>query len=60
MLLYINETISAYDVQLPGEADCNEVILCKLVTGHTTVTSGVAYRCPNITKQYNKNINNDR
>ena len=29
---------------------------CKLVTGHTTVTIGVVYRCPNITKQNNEKI----
>ena len=51
VLLYIKDTIPAYKVQLQDEADCNEAILCKLVTGHTTVTIGVVYRCPNITKQ---------
>ena len=50
VLLYIKETIPAYEVQLKEEADCNEAIWCKLVTGHTTVTIGVVYRCPNITK----------
>ena len=49
VLLYIKETIPAYEVQLKEEADCNEAIWCKLVTGHTTVTIGVVYRCPNIT-----------
>ena len=29
-----------------------------LVTGHTTVTTGVVYRCPNITKQNNGKIHN--
>ena len=38
MLLYIKETMPAYEVQLPEEADCNEAIWLKLVTGHTTVT----------------------
>ena len=38
MLLYIKETIPAYEVHLPEEADCNEAMWCKLVTGHTTVT----------------------
>ena len=28
------------------------------VTGHTTITSGVVYRCPNITIQNNENIHN--
>ena len=45
-------------VQLQEEPDCNEVIWCKLVTGHTTVTIGVVYRCPNITKQNNDKIHN--
>ena len=56
VLLYIKETIPAYEVQLQEEADCNEAIWCKLVTGHTTVTIGVVYRCPNITKQNNDKI----
>ena len=46
VLLYIKETIPAYEVQLQEEAYCNEAIWCKLVTGHTTVTIGVLYRCP--------------
>ena len=31
---------------------------CKLVTGHTTVTIVVVYRCLNITKQNNEKIHN--
>ena len=34
-------SIYIYEVQLSEEADCNEVIWCKLVTWHTTVTIGV-------------------
>ena len=58
VLLYIKETIPAYEVQLQEEADCIEAIWCKLVTGHTTVTIGVVCRCPNITKQNNEKIHN--
>ena len=58
VLLYIKETIPACEVQLQEEADCNEAIWCKLVTVHTTVTIGVVYRCPNITKQNNEKIHN--
>ena len=58
MLLYIKETIPAYEVQLKEEADLNEAIRCKLVTGHATVTIGVVYRCPNITKQNNEKLHN--
>ena len=35
VLLYIKDTIPAYEVQLHEEADCNEAIWCNLVTGHT-------------------------
>ena len=49
---------SIYDVQLPEEADCNEAIWCRLVTWHTTVTIGVVYHCPNITKQNKEKIHN--
>ena len=38
VLLYIKETIPAYQVQLQEEADCKEALWCNLVTGHTTVT----------------------
>ena len=62
VLLYIKETIPAYEVQLHEEADCNEAIWCKLiselVTGHTIVTIGVVYHCPNITKENNEKIHN--
>ena len=33
VLLYIKDTIPAYEVQLQEEADCNEAMSCKLVTG---------------------------
>ena len=58
VLLYIKETVPVYEVQVPEEADCNEAILCKLVTGHATVTIGVVYRCPNITKKKKEKIHN--
>ena len=58
VLLYIKETIPAYEVQLKEEEYCNEDIWCKIVTGHTTVTIGVVYRCPNITKQNKEKIHN--
>ena len=58
ILFYIKDTIPAYEVHLHEEAHCNEAIWCKLVTGQTTVTIGVVYRCPNITKQNNEKIHN--
>ena len=58
VLLYVKYTIPAYEIQLREEADCEEAIWCKLVTGHKTVTMGVVYRCPNITKESNEKIQN--
>ena len=43
---YYTSRTPAYEVQLQEEANFNEAIRCKLVTGHTTVTIGVVYRCP--------------
>ena len=58
VLLYIKETIPAYEVLLQEEADCKEALWCNLVTGHTKITIGVVYRCPNITIQNNEKIHN--
>ena len=58
VLLYIKETIPAYELELQEEADCNEAKWCNLVRGHTTVTIGVIYRCPNITELNNEKIHN--
>ena len=58
VLLYIHETIPTHEVQLPEEADCNAAIWWRLVTGHTPVTIGVVYHCPNITKQNKEKIHN--
>ena len=54
VLLYIKETIPAYE----EEADCKDALWCNLVTGHTTVTIGVVYRCPKITIQNKEKIHN--
>ena len=39
VLLYIKETIPAYEVQLQEEADCNEAIWYKLVTTYRPYNS---------------------
>ena len=58
VLLYVKDTIPAFEVQLKEEADCEEAIWCTLVTGHKTVTMGVIYSFPNITKESNEKIEN--
>ena len=49
---------SGHEEENAPHTDCNEAIWCKLVTGHTTFTIGVVYRCPNITKENNEKIHN--
>ena len=47
MILYIKETIQAYEMPLKSEADCEEAIWCNIVTKNLTLTI-VVYRSPNI------------
>ena len=46
VLLYVKDTIPAYEIQLWEAADCKEATWCKLVTEHKTVrpTVGGVYR----------------
>ena len=41
LLLYVNYTIPAYEVQLREEADFEEAMWRNLFTGHKVVTMGV-------------------
>ena len=54
VLLYIRKTIPAYEVQLPRK----QIAMRQYDAGHATVTFGVVYRCPNITKQNIEKIHN--
>ena len=48
VILYIKESIQAYEITLKSEADSVEAILCNIVTRNSTLTIGVVYRSPNI------------
>ena len=48
VILYIKESIQAYEITLKSEADCEEAIWCNIVTRNSTLTIGVVYRSPNI------------
>ena len=55
VLLYIKDTIPAYEVQLQEEADCNEAIWCNLVTGHTAYINTIQYHWSSISlSQHNQ------
>ena len=51
VILYIKESIQAYEITLKSEADCEEAIWCKIVTSNSTLTIGVVYRSPNIVQE---------
>ena len=48
VILYIKESIQAYEITLKGDADCKEVIWCNIVTRNSTLTIGIVYRSLNI------------
>ena len=51
VILYIKESIQAYEIKLEKEVECEEALWCKIVTGNSTLTVGLVHRSPNITKQ---------
>ena len=34
VMLYVKESIQAYEIQLEREADCDEAVWCKIVSGN--------------------------
>ena len=48
VILYIKESIQAYEIKLEKEAECEEAVWCNIVTGNSTLTVGLVYRSPNI------------
>ena len=58
VILYVNESIQAYEIKLEREADCDEVAWCKIVSGNSKLTIGLVYRCPNINEEDNIKMQN--
>ena len=58
VVLYIKESIQAYEIQLEKEAECEEAVWCNIVTGKSTLTVGLVYRSPNISMEENEKIHN--
>ena len=48
VILYIKESIQAYEIKLEKEAECEEAAWCYIVTGNLTLTVGLVYRSSNI------------
>ena len=51
VILYVKEYIQAYEIKLEREADYDEAIWCKIVSGHSKLTIALVYRSPNINEK---------
>ena len=58
VILYIKESIQAYEIKLEKEAECEEAVWCNIVTGNSILTVGLVYRSPNIIMEENEKIHN--
>ena len=56
VILYVKESIQVYEIKLEREADCDEAVLCKIVSGNSKLTIGLVYRSPNINEEDNTKI----
>ena len=56
VILYVKESIQAYEIKLEREADCDEAVWCKIVSGNSKLTIGLVYRSPNIKEEDNTKI----
>ena len=41
VILYVKESIQAYEIKLEREEDCDEAVRCKIVLGNSTLTTGL-------------------
>ena len=53
VVLYVKESIQVYEIKLEREADYDEAIWYKIVSGNSKLTIGLVYRSPNINEEDN-------
>ena len=53
VILYVKESIQAYEIKLERKADYDEAVWCKIVSGNSKLTIGLVYRSPNINEEDN-------
>ena len=58
VILYVKESIQAYEIKLESKADYDEAVWCKIVSGNSKLTIGLVYRSPNINEQDNTKLQN--
>ena len=54
----LTKSIQVYEIKLEREADCDEAVWCKIVSGNKRLTNGLVYRSPNIKVEDNTKIQN--
>ena len=58
VILYVKESIQAYEIKLEREADYDEAVWCKIVSENLKVIIGLVYQSPNINEDDNTKIQN--
>ena len=58
VILYVKESIQAYEIKLEREAGYDEAVWRKIVSGNSKITIGLVYRSPNINEEDNTKIQN--
>ena len=58
VILYVKESIQAYEIKLESEADYHEAVWCKIVSGNKKLTIGLVYQSPNVNEEDNTKIQN--
>ena len=58
VILHVKESIQAYEIKLEREADYDEAVWCKIVSGNSKLNIGLVYRSPNINEEDNTKIQN--
>ena len=58
VILYVKESIQAYEIKFEREADNDETVWCKIVSGYSKLNIRLVYRSPNINEEDNTKIQN--
>ena len=58
VIVYIKESIQAYEIKIEREADYDEAVWFNIISGISTLTIELVYRSPNINEEDNTKIQN--
>ena len=58
VILYVKESIQSYEIKLEREADYDEAVWCKIVSGNSKLTITLVYQSPSIKEEGNTKLQN--